>query len=70
MDLAGLRGLGLLPLVEFAFMVVAPVVITGLSWCRYTFCVTMVVLCPTRSAMVSMDTPLSLAGQPCCDVAR
>jgi hypothetical protein len=33
---------------------------TGRSRCRYTFSVTAVPACPTRSAIVSSGTPLSL----------
>src|SRR3954466_6735332 len=42
------------------FVVSAPLAMTGLSWCRWTFVVTVVPGAHTRSAMVSMGTPLSL----------
>lgn len=43
-----------------AFMVSAPLVITGLSCLRYTASVTRVPACPTRSAMVSQGTSSAL----------
>jgi hypothetical protein len=46
--------------VKIAFIVAAPLVITGLSRWRQTRSVTDLPLCPTSSAMVSMGTSLSL----------